>query len=96
VYIMTTEYDTAEDFSKLLGDKTIVNISRSGEITDTTKHYTESVDSQRLKNANDLMLLKMGETVVTRNLKREDKKKNRIVPNPIFNSGKTSMQYRYE
>lgn len=96
VYIMTTEYDTAEEFSKLLGDKTIVNISRSGEITDTTKHYTESIDSERLKNPNDLMLLKMGETVVTRNLKREDKKKNRIVPNPIFNSGKTSMQYRYE
>ncbi|WP_283703205.1 VirD4-like conjugal transfer protein, CD1115 family, partial [Clostridium perfringens] len=68
VYIMTTEYDTAEEFSKLLGDKTIINISRSGEITDTTKHYTESVDSERLKNPNDLMLLKMGETVVTRNL----------------------------
>ncbi|WP_283700784.1 VirD4-like conjugal transfer protein, CD1115 family [Clostridium perfringens] len=96
VYIMTTEYDTAEEFSKLLGDKTIINISRSGEITDTTKHYTESVDSERLKNPNDLMLLKMGETVVTRNLKREDQKRNRIVPNPIFNSGKTSMQYRYE
>ncbi|MDM0612420.1 type IV secretory system conjugative DNA transfer family protein [Clostridium perfringens] len=96
VYIMTTEYDTAEEFSKLLGDKTIINISRSGEITDTTKHYTESIDSKRLKSPNELMLLKMGETVVTRNLKREDKKRNRIVPNPIFNSGKTSMQYRYE
>lgn len=96
IYIMTTEKDTAREISELLGDKTITNVSRSGEFLDTTKHLTESVDSRSLINANELMLFKEGEMVVIRTLKRRDKKGNEIVPNPIHNHGKTRMKYRYE
>lgn len=96
IYIMTTEKETAKEISELIGDKTITNISRSGEFLDTTKHITESVDSRRLLNANELMLFKEGETVVIRTLKRRDKKGNLIVPNPIHNHNETRMKYRYE
>lgn len=96
IYIITTDKDTAREISELLGDKTITNVSRSGEFLDTTKHITESVDSRKLLNANELMLFKEGETVVIRTLKRRDKKGNLIVPNPIHNHDETRMKYRYE
>ncbi|MBY0756299.1 type IV secretory system conjugative DNA transfer family protein [Clostridium sardiniense] len=96
IYIITTERDTANEISELLGDKTITNVSRSGEFLDTTKHLTESVDSRKLINANELMLFKEGEMVVIRTLKRRDKKGNEIVPNPIHNHDETRMKYRYE
>ncbi|MDQ0149622.1 type IV secretory system conjugative DNA transfer family protein [Eubacterium multiforme] len=96
IYIITTDKDTAREISELLGDKTITTVSRSGEFMDTTKHHTESVDSQKLIDANKLMLFKEGETVVIRTLKRRNKKGDLIVPNPIHNYGETRMKYRYE
>lgn len=96
IYILTTNEDTAESFSKQLGNKTQVNKSRSGDILSTNKTYTESTDSRRLLTAEELMSLKEGETVVFRNTKRRDKNMNKIRPRPIFNEGKYAMQYRYE
>lgn len=96
VYILTNEDETAETFSKLVGDKTIEIYSRSGEILDTTKHQTESLDSRRLLKSEELRSLKEGESVVVRVIKRQDLKRNRIVPYPIFNHDETSLKYRYE
>lgn len=96
IYILTTEKETAVEISDLLGDKTITNVSRSGEFLDTTKHITENVDGRKLRNYNELMLFEEGETVVIRTLKRRDKKGNLIVPYPIHNYGETRMKYRYE
>ncbi|MGN2371456.1 VirD4-like conjugal transfer protein, CD1115 family [Clostridium cagae] len=98
IYILTNENETAEEFSKLIGEETIVTYSRSGEILDSTKHQTESVDSRRLLRAEELRSLNEGETVVVRALKRRDLKNNKITPRPIFNSIKTTtdMKYRYE
>ncbi len=92
IYILTNENETAEEFSKLIGDKTIVTYSRSGEILDSTKHQTESVDSRRLLKHDELNLQE-GECVVVRVIKRRDLKGNKITPHPIFNK---NMKYRYE
>ncbi|MPU17537.1 TraM recognition domain-containing protein, partial [Acinetobacter baumannii] len=96
IYILTNENETAEEFSKLIGEKTIVNYSRSGEIFDTTKHQTESVDSRRLMKAEELRALKEGESVVVRVIKRQDLNREKIIPYPIFNTEETRMKYRYE
>lgn len=98
IYILTNDNDTAEEFSKAIGEETIVTYSRSGEIFDITKHQTESVDSRRLLKPEELKSLQEGENVVVRVLKRRDLKGNKIVPRPIFNNEKdgTSMKYRYE
>lgn len=96
IYILTNEDETAETFSKLLGDKTIELYSRSGEIMDITKHQTESVDGRRLLTSAELRSLKEGESVVSRVIKRADLNRNKIVPYPIFNTGETCMKYRYE
>lgn len=96
VYIFTNEPETAEEFSKLLGDKTIVTYSRSGEILDTTKHQTESIDARRLLTTDELMHLEEGEIVIVRGTKRRDLKNNKIRPYPIFNTAEHTLKYRYE
>ncbi|MEG2457976.1 MAG: type IV secretory system conjugative DNA transfer family protein, partial [Bacilli bacterium] len=95
-YIFTNDSETSEEFSKLLGDETIVSYSRSGEVFDTTKHQTESVDGKRILNANELMRLEEGEIVIVRGTKRRDLKGNKIRPNPIFNREENTLKYRYE
>ena len=95
-YIFTNEVETAEEFSKLLGDKTIVTYSRSGEILDTTKHQTESVDGRKLLTTDELMHLKEGEIAIVRGTKRRDNKGNKIRPFPIFNTEEHTLKYRYE
>lgn len=95
-YIFTNEVETAEEFSKLLGDKTIVTYSRSGEILDTTKHQTESVDGRKLLTTDELMHLEEGEIAIVRGTKRRDIKGNKIRPFPIFNKADHTLKYRYE
>ena len=96
IYIMTNENDTAEKFSKLLGEKTIITNSRSGEVFSLDKSQTESLDSRRLLKADELTKLKEGETVVVRVIKRQDNNRNKIVSYPIFNHDEHSMKYRYQ
>lgn len=95
-YIYTNEVETAEEFSKLLGDKTIVTYSRSGEILDTTKHQTESVDGRKLLTVDELMHLEEGEIAIVRGTKRRDLKGNKVRPFPIFNTAEHTLKYRYE
>ena len=51
---------------------------------------------RKLLNANELMQLKEGEMVVIRIIKRQDLKRKRITPCPIFNTKDTAMKYRWE
>ena len=95
-YIFTNDSETSEEFSKLLGEKTIVTYSRSGEVFDTTKHQTESVDGRRLLTADELMHLEEGEIVIVRGTKRRDLNNNKIRPFPIFNTAEHTLKYRYE
>lgn len=96
MYIHSLEKETAEKFSWLLGNKTQRTTSRSGNPLALRKTENDSVDAKPLLTPNELMELNEGETVVLRNIKRQDKKRKRIRPRPIFNRGKTAMKYRWE
>ncbi|EPZ61186.1 type IV secretory system Conjugative DNA transfer family protein [[Clostridium] sordellii ATCC 9714] len=96
IYIMTNEGETAKKFSELLGDKTIITNSRSGEVFSLNKSQTESLDARKLLKSDELMKLKEGETVVVRVIKRQDNNRNKIVSYPIYNNDEHSMKYRYE
>ena len=98
IYIQTEEEETAESFSKLLGNETIIDMQRSGERLSTHKHFMESMSERPLLNMNELMGLYPGETVVKRVMKRTDLNGNRIQPTPIFNSEESGKRFlfRYE
>lgn len=97
-YILTNSGDTAQEFSELLGNETIVDMQRSGEKLSTHKHFMENTQEKPLLDKNQLMELLPGECVIKRVMKRQDLKRNKVKPTPIFNSvesGKCFL-YRYE
>ncbi|GEK59433.1 hypothetical protein CHL76_11995 [Marinococcus halophilus] len=96
MYLLSTDYETNEEFSKLLGEKTISSNSRSGSTLSTDKNKTEGTDGRRLLDASELGRLKPGEMVVYRGIKREDLNRENVTPYPIFNHGKSQMKFRYE
>lgn len=96
IYILTNDNKTAEKFSELIGEETIVSHSRSGEVYSLEKNYTESLDTRRLLKSDELRKFEEGESVVVRVIKRRDNFGNKIVPNPILNKGEFSLKYRYE
>ena len=98
VYILTNDDKTAENFSKNLGNETIIDIQRSGDKLSTNKHFTETMIEKPLLNMNELEELREGECVVKRVMKRQDLEQRRIRPTPIFNSEESGKRflYRYE
>lgn len=98
IYILTNDDRTAENFSKNLGNETIIDIQRSGERLSSSKSVMESATEKPLLNMNELEELREGECVVKRVMKRRDLKGNRIRPTPIFNSEASGKRflYRYE
>lgn len=98
IYILTINGDTAQEFSELLGNETIIDLQRSGENLSTHKHFMENTQEKPLLNKNRLMRLLPGECVIKRVMKREDLEKKRITPTPIFNSEESGKRFlfRYE
>ncbi|MFL0365714.1 VirD4-like conjugal transfer protein, CD1115 family [Pseudobacillus sp. 179-B 2D1 NHS] len=96
IYILTKDEKTAEQFSALIGKKTITDIGRSGKLLSTDKSHSESVKERALLMPDELMRLKEGESVVVRANKRQDNKKRKIEPKPIFNRGVTAQKFRWE
>lgn len=96
IYILTTNNDTAEEISKKIGEKTVSSKSRSGSTLSLDKSKTEGTEGRRLLTAEELRQLQEGEMVVIRGIKRQDKKRRKVTPYPIFNTGKTRMKYRYQ
>lgn len=96
IYILTQDKATAEQYSALLGSKTITDISRSGKLLSFDKSHSESTKERSLLMPDELMQLKEGESVVIRVNKRQDKKRRKIVPKPIYNHGVTEHQFRYQ
>lgn len=96
IYILASDKKTSQEFSDLLGDRTQHTTSRSGGPLSLNKSETESADAKPLLTAGELRELKEGETVVFRNIKRQDNKRKRIRPHPIFNTGSMAMKYRWE
>lgn len=96
IYILTADKSTAEHYSGMLNDKTISDVSRSGELFSFDKTHNESTKERALLKPDELMRLKEGQSVVIRVNKRQDKKRRKIEPKPIFNQKKTSHKFRYE
>lgn len=96
VYIMATQEDTQKDFSSMIGNQQITVRSRSGETDSLKSSITENQEERPLLRYDELAHLKEGETVVVRNLKRQDRKRRQVMSYPIFNSGKYAMKYRYQ
>lgn len=98
IYILTDDENTAEGFSKLLGNETIIDMQRSGERMSTHKHFMENTQEKPLLNPNELMELYEGECVVKRVMKRTDRQGRKIRPTPIFNSTASGKRFlfRYE
>lgn len=96
IYILTNELDTAERFSSLIGKQTVTDISRSGHLLSTDKSHSESVREQPLLMPDQLMQLREGQSVIIRTNKRQDKKRRKITPKPIFNTGVTSLKPRWD
>lgn len=96
IYILTKDKQTAEQYSGLIGTKTITDVSRSGRLLSTDKTHNESVKERPLMMPDELMQLKEGESVVVRANKRQDNKRRKIVPKPIFNTGVTAHKFRWE
>ena len=95
IYILTSDEETAKSFSEMLGNRTLINNSLSGKEL-FNKSTTASIDKRELLNKNELMSLREGESVVIRVIKRQDNNRNRITPRPIYNTGETTLKYRYE
>lgn len=96
IYIMTNDDDTADTYSKLLGNETYTNINRSGKRFSLDKEYIENQEERPLLNSNELMNLQEGEMIVSRVIKRRDLKGNHIIAHPIASMGEYRMKYRYE
>ena len=98
IFILTNDDETSETFSKNLGNRTIIDVNRSGSKLSRDKNYTESVIEKPLLNMNQLEELREGECVVKRVMLRKDLERNRIRPTPIFNSEESGKRflYRYE
>ncbi|MFD1705220.1 VirD4-like conjugal transfer protein, CD1115 family [Siminovitchia sediminis] len=96
IYILTKDKQTAEQYSALIGTKTITDISRSGKLLSMDKSHSEAVKERPLMMPDELMQLKEGESVVVRANKRQDNKRRKIVPKPIFNTGVTAHKFRWE
>jgi len=85
VYIKSVGNETAEEFSKLLGNKTIVDIQRQGGRSSLDKTYTESASEEPLMYPDDLQRLKAGECIILRGLQRTDRLGNAVESFPIIN-----------
>ncbi|WP_133015764.1 VirD4-like conjugal transfer protein, CD1115 family [Clostridium cuniculi] len=96
VYIMSTDPDTAEEISKMTGEKTIVTNSRQGGVLSLDKNITESLETVPVIRYDDLMRLKLGENIVIKPMHRQDLKGNKIVSYPILNTEEMGMKFQYE
>lgn len=98
IYILAEDEKTADKFSKLVGNETVIDLQRMGKKLAIGKNFTESNIEKPLLNVNQLLNLKEGECVAVRATKRKDLEGKKIVSNPIFNSAEfnTAFKYRYE
>lgn len=82
-YIMSEDNEDANNFSRDLGDATVIEEQRSGDPLKIEKSYTEIEGSRSLMQASELQKLLMSEAVLNRTKLRKDLKGNDIRPYPI-------------
>jgi len=60
------------------------------------KKVSKHIELMPLLNPNDLMEFIPGESAVVHVMKRQDLKRKKVKPKPIFNTEDTILKYRYE
>ena len=98
IYILSGGKETAQEISDRLGNETITTLNRTGKKLSINKELTEMSDQKALLTADEVMKMKMGETIVFRVMFRETRTGTRepIQAKPIANMGKYRMKYSYE
>lgn len=94
-FLQTSSEETANQFSHMLGNKSVIDIQRAGGKLSFNKYFTESVIERPLLMPNELMQLQEGEIAVFRRSKRRDNKGNSIKPRPVFDSRENGMYLWY-
>jgi len=79
-----------------LGNRTITDVSRTGSLHSFDKSHNESTKERALLTPDELMRLQEGQSVVIRVNKRQDVKRRKIEPKPIFNKNQTKQKFRFE
>lgn len=97
-YILSDDEDTNKFFSNLIGSETFIDVQRTGHQFSLKKSFLESPNDKPLMKPEALALLKPGENILVRTIKRTDLKGNPIEAMPIFNlyENGNQMYYRYE
>ncbi len=95
-FLSSGDRETRENFSRELGNQTVVNVNRSGSKLSLHKSFTEMYEEKPLMNQNELNHLHEGENVVHRIMTRHDLQGNDIFSAPIFNHGNSRFRYRLQ
>lgn len=96
IYILTTDIDTANEFSEKCGYYTATKKTKNIQDGNTNVSFQLNSEKRPLIMPQDLLQIYETHTVVLRFTKRQDLKRRRVKAYPIFNEGVTSMPYRYE
>ncbi|MBE5674659.1 type IV secretory system conjugative DNA transfer family protein [Staphylococcus sp. SS35] len=96
IYILTTDIDTANEFSEKCGYYTATKKTKNIQDGNTNISFQLNSEKRALIMPQDLLQIYETHTVVLRFTKRQDLKRQRVKAYPIFNQGITSMPYRYE
>ncbi len=83
-YILAVGNESANEFSEQLGNRTIIEVQRSGEVLSTRKHITENTKERPLKFPQELQELKEGETCLIRAAKRTDRAGAGVKSHPVL------------
>lgn len=97
-YILTDDEETNKVFSNLIGHETFIDVQRTGNQFSLKKSFMESPNDKPLMKPEALALLKPGESILVRTIKRTDLKGKPVDAMPIFNlyEDGNQMYYRYE
>ena len=72
IYIKTMNDGSAEEYSEMLGKQTVIELQRTGGKFDLKKSYMETPTEKPLMFPEELAMLKEGESVLLRGIKRTD------------------------
>lgn len=96
VLIKTTSKETAQEYSDLLGSRTITKRQKSGNIIDEANPNVSFIqEAQPLMTPNQLLKLEAGEAVFIRGVKAQDNVGRKVTPDPIFVHDETELPYRF-
>ena len=95
IYIKSADDETLKYFCSMIGNRTIIDIQRTGEKMSLGKNYIEAPAEEPLIRPEEMKSILQGENIVVRELKRKDLSGNDIHGYPIYNSKKEGMAFPY-